>query len=151
MDPLLPVGETGRKKVPDTDYDVTQKYRSELHKPHVCGTSNLSRTQCPVSWVIVLSPYHASLIIIHIFFRNATKNGIESPVWPCGRPVSQHLTLRFRTGITNLRNSSLNLAPMKPVYVFTPFSFINDAVFTELQHWVFLLLYYLLVPGFNAY
>uniref|UniRef100_A0A3Q1JBU0 Ankyrin repeat and sterile alpha motif domain containing 1A n=1 Tax=Anabas testudineus TaxID=64144 RepID=A0A3Q1JBU0_ANATE len=34
MDPLLPVEETGRKKVHDTDYDVTQKYRSERHKPH---------------------------------------------------------------------------------------------------------------------
>uniref|UniRef100_A0A3Q3KGH5 Ankyrin repeat and sterile alpha motif domain containing 1A n=1 Tax=Monopterus albus TaxID=43700 RepID=A0A3Q3KGH5_MONAL len=29
MDPLLPVGEQGRKKVPDTDYDVTQKHHSE--------------------------------------------------------------------------------------------------------------------------
>ncbi|XP_044067421.1 ankyrin repeat and SAM domain-containing protein 1A-like isoform X12 [Siniperca chuatsi] len=34
MDPLLPVGEPGRKKVPDTDYDVTQRYRSERHRSH---------------------------------------------------------------------------------------------------------------------
>ncbi|XP_075955861.1 ankyrin repeat and SAM domain-containing protein 1A isoform X7 [Anarhichas minor] len=34
MDPLLPVGEPGRKKVPDNDYDVTQRYRSEQHRPH---------------------------------------------------------------------------------------------------------------------
>ncbi|XP_038578020.1 ankyrin repeat and SAM domain-containing protein 1A-like isoform X5 [Micropterus salmoides] len=34
MDPLLPVGEPGRKKVPDADYDVTQRYRSERHKSH---------------------------------------------------------------------------------------------------------------------
>ncbi|XP_031701334.1 ankyrin repeat and SAM domain-containing protein 1A isoform X1 [Anarrhichthys ocellatus] len=33
MDPLLPVGEPGRKKVPDNDYDVTQRYRSE-HRSH---------------------------------------------------------------------------------------------------------------------
>lgn len=35
MDPLLPVEPT-RKKVPDTDYDVTQRYRSERHRTHVC-------------------------------------------------------------------------------------------------------------------
>nr|XP_043895084.1 ankyrin repeat and SAM domain-containing protein 1A isoform X1 [Solea senegalensis]XP_043895090.1 ankyrin repeat and SAM domain-containing protein 1A isoform X1 [Solea senegalensis] len=34
MDPLLPVAETGRKKVPDSDYDVTQRYRSERHRTH---------------------------------------------------------------------------------------------------------------------
>ncbi|XP_008300882.1 ankyrin repeat and SAM domain-containing protein 1A isoform X3 [Stegastes partitus] len=34
MDPLLPVGEPGRKKAPDTDYDVTQRYCSERHRPH---------------------------------------------------------------------------------------------------------------------
>ncbi|XP_040008636.1 ankyrin repeat and SAM domain-containing protein 1A-like isoform X8 [Xiphias gladius] len=34
MDPLLPVGEAGRKKVPNTDYDVTQRYRSERHRTH---------------------------------------------------------------------------------------------------------------------
>ncbi|XP_070695197.1 ankyrin repeat and SAM domain-containing protein 1A isoform X2 [Pempheris klunzingeri] len=34
MDPLLPVGEPGRKKVADTDYDVTQRYRSERHRSH---------------------------------------------------------------------------------------------------------------------
>ncbi|XP_041800932.1 ankyrin repeat and SAM domain-containing protein 1A-like isoform X2 [Chelmon rostratus] len=34
MDPLLPGGEPGKKKVPDTDYDVTQRYRSERHKSH---------------------------------------------------------------------------------------------------------------------
>lgn len=45
------------------------------------------------------------------------KNGIESPVWPCGRLVWQHHTPQSRTGITNLRNSSLNPAPTKPMYV----------------------------------
>ncbi|KAM7404969.1 hypothetical protein PAMP_012268 [Pampus punctatissimus] len=34
MDPLLPVGELGRKKVPDTDYDITQRHRSERHRSH---------------------------------------------------------------------------------------------------------------------
>ncbi|XP_078111616.1 ankyrin repeat and SAM domain-containing protein 1A isoform X9 [Sander vitreus] len=34
MDPLLPIVEPGRKKVQDTDYDVTQRYRSERHRPH---------------------------------------------------------------------------------------------------------------------
>ncbi|KAM4563179.1 ankyrin repeat and SAM domain-containing protein 1A isoform 3-T3 [Odontesthes bonariensis] len=33
MDPLLPSGEPGRKKVPDTDYDAAQRYRSERHRP----------------------------------------------------------------------------------------------------------------------
>lgn len=35
MDPLLPVGEPGRKKVPNTDYDVTQRHHSEQHRSHV--------------------------------------------------------------------------------------------------------------------
>ncbi|XP_033484469.1 ankyrin repeat and SAM domain-containing protein 1A isoform X1 [Epinephelus lanceolatus] len=34
MDPLLPVGEPGRKKVADTDYDVTQRYRSDRVRSH---------------------------------------------------------------------------------------------------------------------
>ncbi|XP_061591409.1 ankyrin repeat and SAM domain-containing protein 1A-like isoform X3 [Cololabis saira] len=34
MDPLVPTAEPGRKKAPDTDYDVSQRYRSERHKPH---------------------------------------------------------------------------------------------------------------------
>ncbi|XP_034394091.1 ankyrin repeat and SAM domain-containing protein 1A-like isoform X3 [Cyclopterus lumpus] len=34
MDPLLPVGEPGRKKVPDNDYDVTQRYRLEQQRLH---------------------------------------------------------------------------------------------------------------------
>ncbi|XP_026188560.1 ankyrin repeat and SAM domain-containing protein 1A isoform X3 [Mastacembelus armatus] len=34
MDPLLPVGEPVRKKVPDTDYDIIQRHRSERHKAH---------------------------------------------------------------------------------------------------------------------
>ncbi|XP_053172915.1 ankyrin repeat and SAM domain-containing protein 1A-like isoform X2 [Scomber japonicus] len=34
MDPLLPVGEPGRKKVQDSDYDVTQRHRSERHRSH---------------------------------------------------------------------------------------------------------------------
>ncbi|XP_034551894.1 ankyrin repeat and SAM domain-containing protein 1A isoform X3 [Notolabrus celidotus] len=35
MDPLLPAGEPGRKKVPEADYDVvTQRYHSERHRSH---------------------------------------------------------------------------------------------------------------------
>ncbi|XP_069383532.1 ankyrin repeat and SAM domain-containing protein 1A isoform X8 [Paralichthys olivaceus] len=34
MDPLLPIVEPGRKKAPDTDYDVTQRYHSERHRTH---------------------------------------------------------------------------------------------------------------------
>ncbi|XP_062247246.1 ankyrin repeat and SAM domain-containing protein 1A-like isoform X3 [Platichthys flesus] len=34
MDPLLPVVEPGRKKVPNNDYDVTQRYHSERHRSH---------------------------------------------------------------------------------------------------------------------
>lgn len=34
MDPLLPLGEPGRKKAPDSDYDAAQRYRSERHRPH---------------------------------------------------------------------------------------------------------------------
>lgn len=58
-----------------------------------------------------------SLLIILLISRNGTKNGIESPVWRWGRLVWQRRTPRSRTGIINPRNSSLNHAPMKPVYV----------------------------------
>ncbi|XP_029011931.1 ankyrin repeat and SAM domain-containing protein 1A-like isoform X3 [Betta splendens] len=34
MDPLLPVGETGRKHTADTDFDVAHKHRSERHKAY---------------------------------------------------------------------------------------------------------------------
>ncbi|XP_029362979.1 ankyrin repeat and SAM domain-containing protein 1A isoform X3 [Echeneis naucrates] len=34
MDPLLPITEPGRKKVPNTDYDVSQRHRSERHRTH---------------------------------------------------------------------------------------------------------------------
>ncbi|XP_060930926.1 ankyrin repeat and SAM domain-containing protein 1A-like isoform X4 [Limanda limanda] len=34
MDPLLPLVEPGRKKVPNNDYDVTQRYHSERHRTH---------------------------------------------------------------------------------------------------------------------
>ncbi|XP_077943179.1 ankyrin repeat and SAM domain-containing protein 1A isoform X2 [Gasterosteus aculeatus] len=34
MDPLLPAGEAGRKKVPDNDYDVAQRHRGEQHRSH---------------------------------------------------------------------------------------------------------------------
>ncbi|KAI3357529.1 hypothetical protein L3Q82_015947 [Scortum barcoo] len=34
MDPLLPVGEPGRKKAADSDYDGTQRYHSERHRSH---------------------------------------------------------------------------------------------------------------------
>uniref|UniRef100_A0A669CND8 Ankyrin repeat and sterile alpha motif domain containing 1A n=1 Tax=Oreochromis niloticus TaxID=8128 RepID=A0A669CND8_ORENI len=39
MDPLLPAGEPGRKKAQENDYDVTQRCRSERHRPPVCGLS----------------------------------------------------------------------------------------------------------------
>ncbi len=59
----------------------------------------------------------ACLIIILLLSRNGMKNGIESPVWPCGRLVWQHHTPQSRIGTISLRNSSLNPAPTKPMYV----------------------------------
>ncbi|KAL6119250.1 anks1a [Pungitius sinensis] len=34
MDPLLPAGEPGRKRVPDNEYDITQRSRGEQHRTH---------------------------------------------------------------------------------------------------------------------
>lgn len=117
MDPLLPVGEPGRKKVQDSDYDVTQRHRSERHRSHVCSLSctllpRASLCDCIVSLHVFFDN--------HIYFlsRNGMKSGIENPVWPCGRLVWQHRTLQSRTGITSQRSSSLNPAPTKPMYVF---------------------------------
>lgn len=53
MDPLLPAGEPGRKKVPETDYDVTQRYHSERHKPHVCSGSPVSVEFSVSEWLQV--------------------------------------------------------------------------------------------------
>lgn len=32
LDPLLPIGESGRKKVPDAEFEVSQKPQSEQHR-----------------------------------------------------------------------------------------------------------------------
>lgn len=45
MDPLLPMSEPTRKKVPDTDYDGSQRYQSERHRSHVCLGSSLCHSQ----------------------------------------------------------------------------------------------------------
>lgn len=38
LDPLLPVGESGRKKVADAEFEVSQKLQSEQHRSCVCIT-----------------------------------------------------------------------------------------------------------------
>lgn len=43
MDPLLPIGESGRKKVPDADFEVPHKHQSERHRSCVCITSLSAR------------------------------------------------------------------------------------------------------------
>lgn len=55
MDPLLPGAEPGKKKVPDTDYDVTQRYRSERHRSHVCLGLSVSLISAAFD---VLQPYN---------------------------------------------------------------------------------------------
>uniref|UniRef100_A0A3Q2V821 Ankyrin repeat and sterile alpha motif domain containing 1A n=1 Tax=Haplochromis burtoni TaxID=8153 RepID=A0A3Q2V821_HAPBU len=47
MDPLLPAGEPGRKKAQENDYDVTQRYRSERHRP----PASLICTSAPFSFL----------------------------------------------------------------------------------------------------
>lgn len=61
--------------------------------------------------------YVAQVWIICLFFRSGMRRSLENPVWPWGHLVWQHPTPWSRTGIINLRSSSLNLALMKPVYV----------------------------------
>lgn len=41
MDPLLPVGEPGRKRAPDAEPDVVQKYHSDRQRSHVRVTSTV--------------------------------------------------------------------------------------------------------------
>lgn len=55
--------------------------------------------------------------MIWLFFRSGMTRSLENPAWPWGRLVWQRPTPWSRTGIINLRSSSLNLALMKPVYV----------------------------------
>lgn len=61
--------------------------------------------------------YIGQNLIIWLFFRSGMTRSLENPVWPWGHLVWQHPTPWSRTGIINLRSSSLNLALMKPVYV----------------------------------
>ena len=46
MDLLLPAGEAGRKKVRDTDYDVSQRHHSERHRSHVSLSSSVFLQHC---------------------------------------------------------------------------------------------------------
>lgn len=39
LDPLLPIGEPGRKKVPDPEFEASQKPQSERHRSSVRITS----------------------------------------------------------------------------------------------------------------
>lgn len=108
-----------------------------------------SSTLCPPVCNEVIIEAH--LIIILLLSRNGMKNGIESPVWPCGRLVWQHRTPQSRIGIISLRNSSLNHAPTKPMYIHA-FLLPTWCSF----HWIytpttFCLSYSLVVPRFHAY
>uniref|UniRef100_A0A8C2WPI6 Ankyrin repeat and sterile alpha motif domain containing 1A n=1 Tax=Cyclopterus lumpus TaxID=8103 RepID=A0A8C2WPI6_CYCLU len=48
MDPLLPVGEPGRKKVPDNDYDVTQRYHRHREPRLTLRPPSLAAPYAPV-------------------------------------------------------------------------------------------------------
>uniref|UniRef100_A0A4W6DE33 Ankyrin repeat and sterile alpha motif domain containing 1A n=1 Tax=Lates calcarifer TaxID=8187 RepID=A0A4W6DE33_LATCA len=48
MDPLLPVGEPGRKKVSDTDYDVTQRYQRHREPRLTLRPPSLAAPYTPV-------------------------------------------------------------------------------------------------------
>uniref|UniRef100_A0A671Y5C9 Ankyrin repeat and sterile alpha motif domain containing 1A n=1 Tax=Sparus aurata TaxID=8175 RepID=A0A671Y5C9_SPAAU len=48
MDPLLPVGEPGRKKVPDADYDVTQRYHRHREPRLTLRPPSLAAPYAPV-------------------------------------------------------------------------------------------------------
>ncbi|KAA8590805.1 hypothetical protein FQN60_001748 [Etheostoma spectabile] len=66
MDPLLPIVEPGRKKVQDTDYDVTQRYRSERHRPHERYEERHREprlTLRPPSLAAPYAPYLGSMLI----------------------------------------------------------------------------------------
>lgn len=64
MDPLLPAGEPGRKKAQENDYDVTQRYRSERHRPPVCDIST--------SVLMVIEGLCQASLIVMVIFIGAT-------------------------------------------------------------------------------
>lgn len=120
MDPLLPAGEAGRKKVRDTDYDVSQRHHSERHRSHVSLGFSVFLQQCFMTYGMWGSGFIGPLPVLwwlYFSFRTSMKNGIGSPVWHWGRPVWQRRTPQSRAGTISLKNSSLNPAPTKPVYV----------------------------------
>lgn len=67
--------------------------------------------------IVKAALYRSEFDYCFCFFRIGMKRSLESPVWPWGHRVWQRRTPWSRTGIINLRSSSLNLALMKPVYV----------------------------------
>lgn len=116
MDPLLPIGESGRKKVPEADFEVPHKHQSERHRSCVRTTSallGLPGWQAS-SWTL---HYSGQNWMIWLFFRSGMTRSPENPVWPWGHLVWRRPTPWSRTGIINRRSSSLNLVLMKPVYV----------------------------------
>lgn len=77
MDPLLPVGEPGRKKGADTDHDVPQRHHAERHRSHVgwvCLCPSLQQYIMYVVQQFSAGPNNTRCI------RTGMKNGTKSPV-----------------------------------------------------------------------
>ncbi|XP_016891561.1 ankyrin repeat and SAM domain-containing protein 1A isoform X2 [Cynoglossus semilaevis] len=57
MDPLLPVGETGKKKVPESDHDSSQRHRSERHRIHERPEERLREPRLTLRPPSLAAPY----------------------------------------------------------------------------------------------
>lgn len=67
MDPLLPIGESGRKKVPDADFEAAQKHQSERHRSCVGIASAVLYLP---GWLssLLKQHYRGRNVIISVFF-----------------------------------------------------------------------------------
>lgn len=84
LEPLLPIGESGRKKVPDAEFEVSQKAQSERHRSSVRFTA--AEFYLP-GWLWTLLKQHPrgqNLIILRFFFQD----------WYEEKPREPRLTLR---------------------------------------------------------
>lgn len=149
MDPLLPVGESGRKKVPNTDYDVTQRYRSERHRTHVGSQAHhlvLSCSPATHLWLITIMIW--MMIISGTVRRTASRASSDLAAAQSGSTVRSGPELASPTWETHLWVLCLRSQCKSTV-----FSLMNDAVVLEnmQQHWRFSLSSPCLVSRLHAH
>ena len=125
MDPLLPL-EPGRKKVPNNDYDVTQRHHSERHRTHVCGVLSISSAVRNIQYLRVIQWLQITYFIIPgAAWGSASRASSHPASSKSGRALRPRPELASLTGEAHLRILCLRIQCK-----LTPLSFLNDPVST---------------------